>query len=156
MKLNFNLSEEQIYLSKVIREFTDNKIVPNIDEWEDKAYFPKEIYKQLGDLGFMGMSIPEKYGGSELDHLSTSIVLLELGKRGTTIAGGVSVHNLATGMINRYGNEEQRSRWLPSMATGEKIGAFALTEPEAGSDAASLKTSAIKKGNDYIINPTLA
>ncbi len=150
-----NLTEEQRGIRDLAREFAMNEIAPNVDEWDEKAYFEPSIVKKMGDLGFLGMLIPEEYEGLGLDTSTYLVALEEIAVVDASTAVLMSVHNsLPTQMILRFGSDEQKKRFLPPMARGDLLGAFALSEPEAGSDAASLATQAVKDGDDWLLSGT--
>src|SRR5579884_3522436 len=136
----------------MVRRFTEQEIVPYADEWDENHHFPREIYLRLGELGLMGMTAPETYGGSMLSRLSGALAYEELAKGEMATAVGLSVHNMVTGSIARYGTEEQRQRWVTKLASGELLGAFSLSESASGSDAASLQCRAELRGDTYILN----
>lgn len=149
------LSEEQKMIRKVISDFSENEIKPVASENEREGRFPSDIINQLGKLGFMGHFVPDEYGGSALDMLSYVIVLEEISKACASTGTIVTAHNsLATIPIIEFGTEEQKNLYLPDLATAKKIGCFALSEPEAGSDAASIKTIATEDGDQFILNGT--
>ncbi len=149
------LSEEQRGIRDMAREFAMNEIAPFISEWDEKAHFEPSLVKKMGDLGFLGMLLPEEYDGLGVDTSTYLIALEEIAVVDASAAVMMSVHNsLPTQMILRFGNDEQRARFLKPMARGEILGAFALSEPEAGSDAAATSTQAVCEGDDWIINGT--
>jgi len=151
------LSENQILIRDTIRDFAEKKIRPRIMEWDESQEFPMEIFRELGELGFMGIIFPEEYGGAGLGYEEFVIVIEELGRVDPSISLSVAAHNgLCTNHIFRFGSEEQRKKYLPDLVSGKKIGAWGLTEPSSGSDAASLKSTAVKKGNKYILNGSKA
>lgn len=151
--MNFNFSEEQILLRKTVRQFVDNEIIPHISEWDSKGGFDPKIWKRLAELGLMGVCIPEKYGGSGMDYNSLAIVCEELERGDTTFRTAVSVHTGLNSMtILQWGTEEQKQKFLIPQAKGEKIGAFGLTEPGAGSDVAALSSTAFRDGDEYVLN----
>jgi alkylation response protein AidB-like acyl-CoA dehydrogenase len=151
------LTEEQREIQKVAREFALAEIAPNSEAWDRDQHFEPSIVKKLGDLGFLGMMIPEKYDGLGLDTLTYLVALEEIAIVDASVAVMLSVHNsLPTQMLLRWGSEEQKERFLKPMAKGDMLGAFALSEPEAGSDAASLRTQAVRDGDDWILNGTKA
>lgn len=151
--MNFDYSEEQVLLRKTVRQFVDNEIIPHIAKWESDGAFDPAIWKRLADLGLMGVCIPEKYGGSGMDYNSLAIVCEELERGDTAFRTAVSVHTGLNSMtLMQWGSEEQKQKYLIPQATGEKIGAFGLTEPGAGSDVASMSTVAVQDGDDYILN----
>jgi alkylation response protein AidB-like acyl-CoA dehydrogenase len=151
------LSEEQREIQKVAREFAAEEIAPYSEQWDRDQHFEPALVKKLGDLGFLGMLIPEQYDGMGLDTLTYLVALEEIARADASVAVMLSVHNsLPTQMLLRWGSEEQKQRFLKPMARGDLLGAFALSEPEAGSDAASLRTQAVKDGDDWILNGTKA
>ena len=151
--MNFSFSEEQSLLRKTVRQFVDNEIIPHIAEWDSKGGFDPVIWKRLADLGLMGVCIPEKYGGSGMDYNSLAIVCEELERGDTAFRTAVSVHTGLNSMtILQWGTEEQKQKFLLPQAKGEKIGAFGLTEPGAGSDVAAIATTAVRDGDEYILN----
>ncbi|TDL32965.1 acyl-CoA dehydrogenase [Jeotgalibacillus sp. S-D1] len=150
MELRF--TEEQTMMRKMVRDFAREEITPFIDRME-QGEFPREIVKKMGELGLMGITVPEKYGGSEMDFISYIIAVHELSKVSAVLGVILSVHtSVGTNPILYYGTEEQKQKYVPKLASGEHLGAFCLTEPGAGSDAASLKTKAVKNGDHYVIN----
>ncbi|MGM0896797.1 MAG: acyl-CoA dehydrogenase family protein [Bacillota bacterium] len=151
--MDFEHSEEQVMLRKTVRKFVDEEIVPFIKEWDAKGSFPEEIWQRLSDLGLMGVCIPEAYGGSGMDYNSLAIVCEELERGDTTFRTAVSVHTgLNSLSLLQWGTEEQKQQFLVPQAKGEKVGAFGLTEPGAGSDVAALSTTAVRDGEDYVLN----
>lgn len=154
---NFILSftDEQNLLINSIRNFVQKEIKPRVMEFDEGQTFPKDIFEKLGELGFMGILVPEKYGGSGLGYTEYAMVIEEIAKVDPAIALSVAAHNgLCTNHINLYANEKQKQKFLPLLASGKSIGAWALTEPESGSDAAALKTTAKKMEDKYILNGT--
>lgn len=151
--MNFDFSEEQIMLRETVRNFVDKEIIPNIQEWDQKGHFETSILDKLAELGLMGVCIPEEYGGSGMDYNSLAIVCEELERGDTAFRTAVSVHiGLNSLTLLQWGNEEQKQKYLVPQAKGEKIGAFGLTEPAAGSDVAAMQTTATKDGDYYILN----
>src|SRR5690348_6835285 len=151
------LTEEQFEIQRLAREFAQREIAPHSDEWDRDALFDPAIITQLGELGFLGMMIPEQYDGLGLDTRTYLVALEEIAAVDASIAVAMSVHNsLPTQMLLRWGSEEQKARYLKPMARGEQLGAFALSEPEAGSDAASLRTQAVRDGDCWVLNGTKA
>jgi len=151
------LTEEQREIQRVARDFAMHEIAPHSAQWDRDAYFEPSLVQKLGELGFLGMLLPEKYGGLGLDTLTYLVALEEIATVDASVAVMVSVHNsLPTQMILRWGTEEQKRRFLEPMARGQMLGGFALSEPEAGSDAASLRTQAVRDGDDWILNGTKA
>lgn len=149
------LTEEQCEVQKLAREFAQAEIAPHASEWDQKAHFEPSLVAKLGELGFLGMMLPEKYEGLGTDTGTYLIALEEIAAADASVAVLMSVHNsLPTQMILRYGSDAQKDRFLPAMAKGELLGAFALSEPEAGSDAAALTTQATKDGDSWVLNGT--
>ncbi|MCR9227176.1 MAG: acyl-CoA dehydrogenase [Flavobacteriaceae bacterium] len=153
--MDFTLSEEQLMIQQAAKDFAQNELLPGVIERDEAQKFPSELVKKMGDLGFMGMMVNEKYGGSGLGTLSYVIAMEELSKIDASASVMVSVNNsLVCWGLETYGSEEQKQKYLTRLATGEIIGAFCLSEPEAGSDATSQKTTAIDNGDHYILNGT--
>jgi len=153
--MHFQLTEEHLMIQKAARDFAQNELKPGVIERDEKQIFPAEQIKKLGELGFLGMMVDPKYGGSGLDAISYVIAMEELSKVDASASVVVSVNNsLVCYGIEAYGNEEQKLKYLVPLATGEKIGAFCLSEPEAGSDATSQQTTAIDMGDHYLLNGT--
>jgi alkylation response protein AidB-like acyl-CoA dehydrogenase len=151
------LTEEQKEIQRVAREFAQAEIAPHSDAWDREATLDRSVLDRLGELGFLGMLIPDQYGGLGLDSVTYLVALEEIAAVDASVAVAMSVHNsLPTQMILRYGSEAQRERYLPAMARGESLGAFALSEPEAGSDAAAMTAQAVRDGDDWILNGTKA
>ncbi len=149
------LTEEQTEVQKLARDFARAEIAPHSAEWDQKAYFEPSLVKKLGELGFLGMMLPEAYDGLGTDTGTYLIALEEIAAADASVAVLMSVHNsLPTQMILRYGSDAQKDRFLRKMARGEILGAFALSEPDAGSDASALATQAVKDGNSWILNGT--
>lgn len=151
--MDFDLSDEQKMLKKTVRDFAEKEIKPTRAEFDEKAEYPIEILRRLGEMGIMGMAVPPEYGGSGADVISYAIAVEELSKIDPSVAVAVSVHNsLGCDPIVKFGTEEQKKKWLPGLASGKKIGCFCLTEPDAGSDAAAVKGTARLEGDEYIVN----
>jgi alkylation response protein AidB-like acyl-CoA dehydrogenase len=151
------LSEEQRAIQSVAREFAATEIAPYCEQWDRDSFFDPSLSAKLGALGFLGMMIPERYDGMGLETLTYLVALEEIATVDASTAVMLSVHNsLPTQMILKWGTEEQKERFLKPMARGELLGAFALSEPESGSDAASLRTQAVRDGGDWILNGTKA
>lgn len=147
------LNENQIIIKDTIRDFAEKYIRPVIMKYDESQEFPMDIMKQLGELGFLGILVPEEYGGAGLGYLDFAIIIEELAKVDPSIALSVAAHNgLGTNHINRFGNETQKKKYLPDLTSGNKIAAWGLTESSSGSDAAGLKTTADKKDGYYILN----
>lgn len=147
------LTEEQREIQRTARRFADDEIRPYSAEWDRAAHFEPSLVKKLGALGFMGMLVPEEYDGLALDTISYLVALEEIAAADASVAVMMSVHNsLPAHMLLRYGNAEQKARWLRRLAQGDLLGAFALSEPEAGSDATALRTQAVRDGDCWVLN----
>lgn len=146
-------NKEHKMIQNMVREFAESDILPIAAKLDEKEEFPTKLVKQMGELGLMGMNIPEEYGGSGLDTVSYATAVMELARADASVAITMAAHtSLGTLPVLLYGSDKQKNIYLPKLASGEMIGAFGLTEPEAGSDAGSTKTTAVKNGEDYIIN----
>ena len=153
--MDFNLSEEHLMIQKVARDFAQQELLPGVIERDEKEIFPTEQIKKMGALGFMGMMVDPEYGGSGLDTISYVIAMEELSKVDASASVVMSVNNsLVCWGLQTFGTELQKREWLPRLASGEIHGAFCLSEPEAGSDATSQKTTAIDMGDYYLVNGT--
>lgn len=153
--MDFSLSEEQLMIQQAAKDFAQNELLPGVIERDDAQTFPDELVRKMGELGFMGMMVNEKYGGSGLDTQAYVLAMEELSKVDASASVMVSVNNsLVCWGLETYGSEEQKQKYLTRLASGEVIGAFCLSEPEAGSDATSQKTTAIDKGDHYLLNGT--
>ena len=151
--MNFELTEEQKHIAQAVRDFNKQQIAPYYMEWDEKQIFPVELFHKLGELGFMGIVIPEKYGGSGLSYQDYVTIIDELSQQDPSVGLSVAAHNsLCTNHIYEFGNEAQRMRWLPKLASGEWIGAWGLTEHNTGSDAGSMSTTAVEDGDYYVLN----
>jgi acyl-CoA dehydrogenase len=150
--MNLRFTEEQEMMRKMVRDFAQTEIAPFVEKMEE-GEFPREILRKMGELGLMGIPVPEEYGGSEMDFISYIIAIHEISKVSATVGVILSVHtSVGTNPILYFGTEEQKKKYVPKLAAGEYLGAFCLTEPSAGSDAASLKTRAVKKDEHYVLN----
>ena len=153
--MKFNLSEEQILVRDAAREFAQTELLPDVIERDELQKFPHNLVKKMAELGFMGIMVDPKYGGSGMDTLSYALVMEELSKVDASASVIVSVNNsLVCFGLKAYGTEKQKQKYLTKLATGEWIGAFCLSEPEAGSDATSQSTTAVDKGDHYLLNGT--
>lgn len=151
--MNFELNENQKMIAQMVRDFSEKEIKPNMKKWDDDEIFPVETIKKIGDLGLLGIYIPEVYGGSGFGYFEYVTALIELGKVCGGIGLSVAAHNsLCTGHIYYHGNEEQKKKYLPKLASGEWIGSWGLTEPNTGSDAMRMKTVAKKDGDYWVVN----
>ena len=153
--MDFNLTEEHLMIREAARDFAQTELLPGVIERDEKQFFPKELVKKMGDLGFLGVMVDPKYGGSGMDTISYVIIMEELSKIDASASVIVSVNNsLVCYGLEKYGSENQKDKYLTKLATGEFVGAFCLSEPEAGSDATSQSTTAIDKGDYYLLNGT--
>ncbi|MFC5910704.1 acyl-CoA dehydrogenase family protein [Streptacidiphilus monticola] len=151
--MNLELTEEQEAVRKLAADFVNREIVPHAAAWDRAEQVDRGIVRKLGDLGFLGLTIPEEYGGSGGDHLSYVLVTEELGRGDSSVRGLLSVSlGLVAKSIAHWGSEEQKQAWLPRLCAGDALGCFALTEPGTGSDAGSLTTRAVRDGDDFVIN----
>ncbi|MEU2826545.1 acyl-CoA dehydrogenase family protein [Streptomyces bacillaris] len=153
--MNLELSEEQEAVRRLAEEFVAREVAPHVVAWDRAENVDRSIVKKLGALGFLGLTVPEEYGGSGGDHLAYCLVTEELGRGDSSVRGIVSVSlGLVAKTIASWGSEEQKRQWLPRLTSGEAIGCFGLTEPGTGSDAGNLATRAVRDGGDYVINGT--
>ncbi len=151
--MNFELPEHTQALRKTVRDFCEREVKPHAREWDRASKFPHEVVKHLGELGLLGLALPEEYGGAALDMVSIATVIEEIARWDGSLALTVASHNgLCSGHIKSFGNEVQKRQYLPQLATGEKLGAWGLTEPSSGSDAAGLKTVAVRQGDGWVLN----
>ncbi len=147
------VSENQEMISQMIRDFSDREIESNKMEWDETQHFPIELFRKMGDLGLMGILVPEEYGGSGFGYHEYVTAIIELAKVDGSLGLSLAAHNsLCTGHILQHCNESQKSKYLPKLATGEWLGAWGLTEPNTGSDAGNMKTTAVKDGDEWVIN----
>ncbi|ARS38671.1 acyl-CoA dehydrogenase [Sphingobacteriaceae bacterium GW460-11-11-14-LB5] len=153
VSFDFSETETQQSVKAMVRDFAEKNIRPHIMEWDEAQHFPVELFKQLGELGLMGVLVPEEYGGSGLGYQEYVDVIVEVARVCGSIGLSLAAHNsLCTGHILAFANPEQKQRWLPKLATAEWIGAWGLTEANTGSDALRMMTTAVEDGDDYIIN----
>lgn len=151
--MNFDLTENQEMIAQMIRDFGAKQIKPYLMDWDERQEFPIELFQQLGKMGLMGVFVPEQYGGSGFGYAEYVTAITEIAKIDGAIGLSVAAHNsLCTGHLLQFGNEAQKNRWLPKLASGEWIGAWGLTEPNTGSDAGNMKTVAVKQGDHYVLN----
>ncbi len=151
--MNFEKNENQKMIAQMVRDFAEKEIKPNLNKWDADEYFPIETMKKMGELGLLGMYIPEQYGGSGFGYFEYATALMELGKVCGGVGLSVAAHNsLCTGHIYYHASEELKQKYLPKLTSGEFIGAWGLTEPNTGSDAMRMKTTAVKDGEYWVIN----
>ncbi|MEZ4886606.1 MAG: acyl-CoA dehydrogenase family protein [Chitinophagales bacterium] len=153
--IDFAPSENQEMIAAMVRDFSEKHIRPYVMEWDESQEFPVQLFKSMGELGMMGVLVPEEYGGAGLGYFEYVTVIREVSKVCGSIGLSVAAHNsLCTNHIFTFGNEEQKQKWLPKLATAEWIGSWGLTEPNTGSDAARMKTTAVKDGDYWVLNGT--
>jgi len=153
--MNFTLTPENEGIRKMVREFTEKKLAPTIVERDEKEFFDRKIFDEMGKLGLMGLPYPEKYGGGGMDFVAYAIAVEEISRVDASTSIGMSVHtSLCSWPIYKYGTEEQKQKYLVPLAQGIKVGAFGLTEPNAGTDVGNASTTAVKDGDFYILNGT--
>lgn len=151
--LSFDISENQRMISQMIKDFADLEIVPKIMEWDEAQIFPVPLFRKMGELGLMGVLVPEAYGGSGFGYPEYVTAISEIARVDGSIGLSVAAHNsLCTGHILQFGNENQKQKYLPKLASGQWIGAWGLTEPNTGSDAGNMRTVAVKDGDYFVIN----
>ncbi|MCP1252258.1 MULTISPECIES: acyl-CoA dehydrogenase family protein [Elizabethkingia] len=151
--MNFETSENLKMIAETARDFAEKNIRPHIMDWDESQHFPKDLFHQLGEMGFMGIVVPEKYGGSGLSYDEYVAIVDEISQVDPSIGLSVAAHNsLCTNHIYEFANEEQRMKWLPQLASGKVIGAWGLTEHNTGSDAGGMSTTAVRDGDDWVIN----
>ena len=154
--MDFELTEDQRAVEDAARKFAKDRLLPFAAEWDEKEHFPVDVMREAAALGFASIYVKSDVGGSEMSRLDAAIIMEELSAGCTSTAAFISIHNMASWMIDRFGTDEQRKRLLPKLVTMEKIASYCLTEPGSGSDAASLKTKAVKDGDHYILNGSKA
>ncbi|MGZ8561920.1 MAG: acyl-CoA dehydrogenase family protein, partial [Flavisolibacter sp.] len=153
--MNFETAEITLQVAQTARDFAQQHIKPHVMEWDESQEFPVHIFKELGQLGMMGVLVPEEYGGAGLSYFEYKTIIEEVAKVCGSIGLSVAAHNsLCTGHILSFANEEQKHRWLPKLATAEWLGAWGLTEPNTGSDAGNMKCTAVRDGDNWVINGT--
>jgi alkylation response protein AidB-like acyl-CoA dehydrogenase len=151
--MNFDLNENQLMIAQMVRDFAEKEVKPNRNKWDEEEFFPVETMKKMGELGLLGIFVPEVYGGSGFGYFEYATALMELGKVCGGVGLSVAAHNsLCTGHIYYHGTEDQKKKYLPKLASGEFIGAWGLTEPNTGSDAMRMKTVAHKEGEYWVVN----
>ncbi len=153
--MNFDKNENQLMIAQMVRDFAEMEIRPNLNKWDADEHFPVDVMKKMGELGLLGIFVPEEYGGSGFGYFEYATALMELGRVCGGIGLSVAAHNsLCTGHIYYHGNEEQKKKYLPKLASGEFIGAWGLTEANTGSDAMRMKCTAVREGDEWVINGT--
>ncbi len=152
MIVAFGLNDDQRAIGALAREIALREIAPNITNWDREHYFPREVITKMGEAGLMGLLAPEQYGGTAVDYISYALTIEEIARIDAGTATTLSVHSMMCNAIAKLGTETQRDRWLPTLATGEHIASFGLTEPDAGSDAAAIRATAVRDGDSYVLN----
>ena len=150
--MDFSLNDDQRAFVESARAFAEGAMAPNAARWDEESIFPREVLQRAGELGFMGMYTPESAGGLGMGRLDASLIVEELAKGCTATAAFLTIHNMATSMVGKYCNEEMIALWCPELVAGSKLASYCLTEPGAGSDAASLRTTAVREGDVYVVN----
>jgi alkylation response protein AidB-like acyl-CoA dehydrogenase len=151
--VNFTFTDEQNHLGKSVREFAEGEIAPHVMEWDESSHFPLELVPKLAEMGLLGVIFPEEYGGAGLGYIEYATVIEELSRVDGSIGLTVAAHNsLCTNHIYKFANEEQKRKYLVPLAHGQKLGAWSLTEPEAGSDAGGTRTTAVRDGKHWVLN----
>ena len=151
--MNFSFSESQLMIAEAAKEFAEKYIRPHVMQWDESQTFPIEVFKKAGELGFMGILVPEIYGGSGLNYHDYIVILDEISKVDPSIGLSIAAHNsLCTNHILSFGNEQQKQQWLPKLASGQWIGAWGITEHNTGSDSGGMATTAVKDGDEWVLN----
>lgn len=154
--MNFNLSEEQLAFQQVAREFSEKELAPKAAEWDEKKHFPIDVIKRAGEMGFCGIYTRDDVGGMNLGRLNAALIFEELATGCVSTTAYITIHNMVTWMVDEFGKPDLRAQIVPQLASGQLLGSYCLTEPNSGSDAASLRCTAVKKGNKYLLNGTKA
>ncbi len=153
MPIGFELTEEQMQVKQMVREFAEAEIRPHVMEWDESQHFPRELFGKMGELGLTGVIFPEQFGGSGMGYMEYSTIIEELSRVDGSIGLSIAAHNsLCTNHIFQYGSEEQKRRYVTPLAKGEKLGCWGLTEPSSGSDASGMKTTAIRRDGGWLLN----
>ncbi|MEM5527401.1 acyl-CoA dehydrogenase family protein [Gammaproteobacteria bacterium AS21] len=150
--MDFELNDDQIAFSDMAKAFADKELIPNAAQWDDEQYFPVDVIKRGGEMGLCGLYTPEDGGGLGLSRLDSSIIFEQLAMGCTSTTAYISIHNMVSWMLSTFANEQTKQQWSEGLSSGQLLGSYCLTEPNAGSDAASLKTTAKKDGDKYIVN----
>lgn len=152
--MNFELTEEQVMIQDMARGFAASELAPHSSKWDEEKYLDRDVFKKAAELGFLGIYTGEEHGGTALSRLDSALVFEQLAAGDVSHTAMMTIHNMATWMIDRYGSDRLRAKYVPRLTAGELIASYCLTEPGSGSDAASLSTKAVKDGEDYILNGT--
>ena len=156
LSLHFELSEDQSLIQDAARKFADDRMKPFAAEWDETKHFPEDILREAAGMGFAGIYTGDEHGGSGMTRLDACLIFEQLSRGCPSTAAYISIHNMCAWMIDNWGNDDQRAQFLPSLMTMEKFASYCLTEPGAGSDAGSLRTKAVKDGEDYVLNGSKA
>lgn len=148
----FQLDDEQRDIQELARKFAQNEIAPHAEDWDERHHFPRKLLEPMAEMGLAGLLIPDQYGGSALPRLTGALIYEQIAQADMSIAVWLSVHNMVGGLIARYGDEAQRDRFLPRMTSGKALGAFSLSEAQAGSDVSAISATARRDGDDYVLN----
>ena len=154
--MDFDLNSDQKHYRDLAKSFSDKELKPNAAEWDKEAFFPKETLMKAGELGFLSLYVDTDLGGMGLGRLDASIVFEQLAQGCTSTTAFMTIHNMAIWMVSKFGSEELKTEWFPQLSSGEKLASYCLTEPGSGSDSASLRTTAKKDGDNYILNGSKA
>jgi alkylation response protein AidB-like acyl-CoA dehydrogenase len=154
--MDFALSDEQLAIQDMAMSFATERLAPNAMEWDEKGHFPVDVLKEMAALGFAGIYLSEEHGGSGLSRLDAAIIFEALSTGCTSTAAFMTIHNMASWMIDRFGSDEQRQEWIPELTQMNLIASYCLTEPGSGSDAAAMRSRAVRDGDDYVINGSKA
>ncbi len=151
--MDFELNQDQLSIRDMVRDLARTEIAPNAIDWDERQHFPKELFTQMGELGLLGVLIPEEYGGAGLGYVEYAVILEEISAADGGVGLGVAAHNsLCTNHLYQFGSEALKREFVPKLASGQWIGAWGLTEPEAGSDAGGTRTTAVRDGNEWVLN----
>lgn len=154
--MNFELTEEQALIQDAARKFSDDRLKPNAARWDEEKHFPVDVLKEAAEMGFAGIYTRDDVGGSGMSRVDAALIFEQLSRGCVSTAAFISIHNMVSWMIDTWGTQDQRQRWLPSLTTMDKIASYCLTEPGSGSDAASLRTKAVRVGDSYVLNGSKA
>lgn len=154
--MNFALTEDQSLIQDAARKFAEDRMAPNAAEWDEKKHFPVDVLQEAAAMGFAGIYVGEEHGGSGMTRLDAALIFEQLARGCTSTAAYISIHNMCAWMIDTWGSDEQRARFLPKLMSMEHFASYCLTEPGAGSDAGSLRTKAVRDGEDYVLNGSKA
>jgi alkylation response protein AidB-like acyl-CoA dehydrogenase len=150
--MNFDMTDDQLAFADAAKQFALQELAPHAAKWDREHIFPKQVIQKAGELGFCSLYSPESEGGMGLSRLDSSIIFEQLAMGCTTTTAMMTIHNMATWMVATWGTRVAKDKWCPSLVTGEKLASYCLTEPGSGSDAAAMRTSAKKDGEDYLLN----